>query len=135
MYFYLFRYDLRFLKYRHVKKRIIFDRLLSSFSSLARISFSPTYPKLETRRKARFLENIWVTKSIRNFCTVLNVIETLYLYISATDRDIGIKQKMASTTRLSLFLDQVFFFFFTCDMIILEYVLTRELKEFLKINK
>lgn len=66
---------------------------------------------------------------------MLNVIETLYLYISATDRDIGIKQKMASTARFSLFLDQVFFFFFTCDMIILEYVLTRELKEFLKINK
>ena len=60
--FRLFRYDFRFPRYRRVKERIIFNRLLTLSLSLIRISrshlVSLTYPKSQTSDRRDSWKNV-----------------------------------------------------------------------------
>ena len=99
-------YDFRFPRYRRIKRRVIFNRLLSSSSS-SRSEVSLALPsRTADERQTRFLE-----KNVgRGFIhhprrRVLSTRKTLNCYNSASDRDIGIKQKaisMVSSSPLSV---------------------------------
>ena len=92
----LFRYDFRFPRYRRVKERVIFNRLLSSFLSHTRNSrshlVSLTYTKFQTSdrrdsrksRSTQFPGKIYRSldgATIHNFCTFehYGYFESLYL--------------------------------------------------------
>ena len=105
MRFHLSRYDFRLPRYRRAKRKVIFDRLLSLSFSLTRISrsrlVSLTYPKLPDKQQLRFLEIALPGKKSRSVGRgpIHNFFPTRYTltpYISATDWDIGIKQKRIS---------------------------------------
>lgn len=128
--FHLSRYDFRLPRYRRVKKKVIFNRLLPPSLSPIRISrshlLSPTYPKLQTRvRRDSWKSVVRISKkkcrsvgygSIHDLCTVLSATETSNRYNSATVRDIGINQKATSMARFPLcFSDEIFNFFHAKD--------------------
>ena len=104
----LSRYDFRLPRYRRVKGRVIFNHLPSPSLSLTRTSrsrlVSLTCPKSQTsdrrisqkervvrnsRKKYRSLDR----GPIHNFSSAIEIINPC---ISATDRDIGMKQKVIS---------------------------------------
>ena len=62
MLFHSSRYDFRFPRYRRVKKKVIFNRLLSLSLTLTRISRSHlgllTYPKLQTSDRRDSWKNV-----------------------------------------------------------------------------
>ena len=125
MLFYSSRYDFRFPRYRRVKKRVIFNNLLSPSLLFIRIFRSHlgalTYPKLQTSGRRNSWKNVvrdsWknVVRISRKKCrsrrrgpihnlrAVLSITKTLSPYISATDWDIGINQKGISMVYYSLF--------------------------------
>lgn len=93
--FHLSRYHFRFSRYRRVKRRVIFNLFL--FPSLFRLlgSLARTWPAWKSvrvfpRKKYRSQHHP-VIHSNNRFKQY-----TLSLYISATDRDIGMKRKKAS---------------------------------------
>ena len=98
-------YDFRFPRYRRIKRRVIFNRLLSSSSS-SRSEVSLALPsRTADERQTRFLEKRstrFLEKNVgRGFIhhprrRVLSTRKTLNCYNSASDRDIGIKQKAIS---------------------------------------
>ena len=107
-------YDFRFPRYRRIKRRVIFNRLLSSSSS-SRSEVSLALPsRTADERQTWFLEKRstrFLEKNVgRGFIhhprrRVLSTRKTLNCYNSASDRDIGIKQKaisMVSSSPLSV---------------------------------
>ena len=114
MFFYLFRYDLRFPRYHRVKKKVIFNRLLSPSLSLIWSSYSHfvllTYPKVQTSDRRDSWKNVvHISKKKRRSGSIhnislrcLNTMKTFNLYISATDWDIGINRKLTSMALYSL---------------------------------
>ena len=108
----LSQYDFRFPRYRRAKKKVIFNRLPSLrpcrlFGPLARAS--SLWPNPNSRQATDAIPGkTWeafprkicrslTRESIHNLCTTfLSATDTLNLYISATDRDIGMNQNVTS---------------------------------------
>ena len=113
--FELSRYDFRFPRYPRIKRRVIFNRLLSSsLLSYSKVSLAPRFADLSQtadERQTRFLEKRgtrFLEKNVgRGFIhyprrLVLSTRKTLNCYNSASNEDIGIKQKAISTVSLPL---------------------------------
>ena len=114
MHFDLSRYDFSFPRYHLVKKRIIFNRFCYLFGSLVHWSISSfkemtdAIPGNVVYMFPRKISRPLGRRPIHNFCIVLSAMETSNVYISATDWDIGIKQKSdLNGTRVSLFPDYI----------------------------
>ena len=78
MVFYLFRYDFRFPRYHRVKKKVIFNRLLSPSLSLIRTSYSHfvllTYSKVQTSDRRDSWKNVvHISKKKRRSGSIHNI--------------------------------------------------------------
>ena len=83
--FCLSRYNFRLPRYRRVKRKVIFNRLLAPIHF--NVQTNGRHDSWKTVR-THFQEKIWVTAPIHNLHNRLK-----RSYVSTTDRDIGIKQK------------------------------------------
>ena len=109
--FHLSRYRFRFPRYHRAKQRVIFNRSLFLSLSLIRTSrsrlLSLTYLKLQTSDRRDSRKNVVRASKIYRsidgatihiFSPASSTVGALNRYISATDWDIGINQKVTSTT-------------------------------------